>query len=749
VAQSGLGQDANLPQSAMVLVGTKVHAPPVRKGMVKRERLLEQLGAHAGPVLVAAPPGSGKTTLLSRWSQVDDRAFAWLTLEVDENDPFVFWRYVLEAIRTVEPFFGRALDGLLATPGTDILRIVVPRLLNELESLGTEITLVLDDYHVITNAECQASVQLFLQREPQNVRLVISTRTDPSLPLARLRASGELLQVRASDLALTLEESERLLNGELELGLSPAALSILHERTEGWPAGLYLAYLSLRDAPDREAFVSDFGGSMRLVVDYLTEVVLDTLDDSSRSFLLDTSILERMSGDLCDFVTGRYASAARLADLERANLFLVPLGDGHEWYRYHHLFGDLLRDELRRRSREREAALHARASEWLAGFGDLRHAIRHAIAAGELEAAVTLVSERYLQAMEWDGSVTVGGWIDEFPPQVVAADARLSIVHAWLMTLQNRRDDAELALEHALASGYQGAMPDGAGSVDASAALLRAGVPWGDVGAMLVAARRGFELEGHRDSPWRVTTHVQLGWALFLNGESEEARPLLEHAARIAPRSAQWMNACGALCLLAWVEMDAGRIERAEHLALQGRDIAVSHGLSETPVAGWLQATHGAILAERGRCDEAAELLDEAIPSMRTAAQPVLLIQALLTSARVRAALGSRAEARTLLDEARVLVGEFDDPGVLADQVERVAGDLAPVRREIDFGGAMTDREVEVLRLLEKGLAKREVAATLYVSYNTIHSHTRSIYRKLGTSTRPDAIERARELGIL
>jgi LuxR family maltose regulon positive regulatory protein len=269
-----------------------------------------------------------------------------------------------------------------------------------------------------------------------------------------MRVRGDFLELRAADLAFTDEETTRFLNGQLGLGLSIDDLIVLQERTEGWPAGLYLAYLSIRDTPDRAGFVRDFGGSNRHVVDYLTDVVVSGLDDPTRDFVLATSILERMCGPLCDAVAGRTGSDGLLVDLEHANLFLVPLDGRREWYRYHRLFADLLQDELRRRQPERLPGLHRRASEWLAASGDPGAAFTHAIAAGELEAATRLVAENYLLTLEWGGVETVAGWLEAFPRSVVVSDARLSIVEAWVMSFLTRRDEAEVALRNALLAGY-------------------------------------------------------------------------------------------------------------------------------------------------------------------------------------------------------------------------------------------------------------------------------------------------------
>jgi LuxR family maltose regulon positive regulatory protein len=391
--------------------------------------------------------------------------------------------------------------------------------------------------------------------------------------------------------------------------------------------------------------------------------------------------------------------------------------------------------------------LHARAAAWFRDGGDTGRLIVHALAAGEREMAIRAVAENSLRTLEWGGLATIEGWLSAFPRPVVAADARLSVVEAWVMSFQGRYLEADLALENAARADHRGALPDGAGSVVASAALVRASAPRGNIADMLQAARTAFDLEGDTDSLWRVTTHVQLGWALTLSGAFADAELLLERAAAQAPMSEQWMDALGARCLLAWTNLYQGRLEDADRWANDAIGVVETRGFAGAAAGHWAYATLGAVRAAQGRIEEANELLGRSIDGMREATPPILLVNALLAFAPVARARSGSAEGLAALQEARAIVEGCEDAGILGRELEQVAKMLVPAPR-VRRGSSLTDRERDVLRLLEKGMSKREVARTLYVSYNTVHSHTKSIYRKLGAFNRAEAIERAREWGI-
>jgi ATP/maltotriose-dependent transcriptional regulator MalT len=718
--------------------------------LVPRPRLAEAAATSRAPVvLVVAPPGFGKTILLAQWEEFDGRPFAWVSLDRRDNDPLVLWNYLVAAIRRIEPGFGSAVEPALRSAGGMMLDAIIPRILNELESIDHEIVLVLDDYHWVTSQACHESIAFLAEWKPANTQLVVSSRSDPPLPFGRLRASGGLFELRATELGFTEAETAELFEEALGLELAPDSIATVQRRTEGWPAGLYLALLSVRRASDPEAALVDFSGSSRHVVEYLTEVVLESETDEHRSFLLETSILERMCASLCESVTGRGDSARLLAEIERANLFLVPLDERREWFRYHHLFAELLRDELRRRDTHTEPELHRRACEWFASAGYVDEAIEHAIRGGDLDMAATLIATRWPAYIIAGRLATLTGWLEAFPPDFVRADARLCIVEAWTLTFVGSAEESRQALAAAREAGYEGELPDGSGTVEESITLVRATFPWSDVGAMLAAARAAYETESTRQSGWQPLAALNLGWALVLAGETDEAVPPLERAVALAPRDEQWMVAADARCLLAETSLAAGDLEQAERWIGEAFEWANTHGFADLPHVGYYLVILGALHARRGELELADHALGLGLEQIRGHPDPLLIAKALLERALVRRALGVRTEAREMLAEARARIEECPDPGVLSQRVDEVARKLTPAQARASPDSVLTERELEVLRLLADGLTKREIAATLFLSYSTIHSHTKAIYRKLRGSSRDEVLERAREQGLI
>ena len=415
-----------------VLLATKLHMPAPRPGLVPRPRLGSQLdaGLGRGLVLVCAPAGYGKTVLLADWARCGQRPVAWLSLDAGDNDPARFWRHTVAALDRVCPGIGERVGPLLGPPAPLSFEGPVTALVNDLAAGpgDGEVLLVLDDYHLIDSQPVHASVGFLLEHRPPGLRLVVASRSDPPLALARLRARGELAEVRAADLRFTAGEAAAMLRDAASADLPDAAVTALAARTEGWAAGLQLAGLSLRGQEDVAGFVAAFTGSNRYVLDFLAEEVLERQPGQVRAFLLETSVLERLSGELCDALTGRDGSQELLERVERAGLFLVPLDEVRGWWRYHHLFADLLRARLEAEQPGRVAQLHRNAGAWCEDHGLADDAIWHAVAAGEVTWAARLIEQYFDEVLQPvrrggdDPAVAVGapGRPDPVPPQAAA-----------------------------------------------------------------------------------------------------------------------------------------------------------------------------------------------------------------------------------------------------------------------------------------------------------------------------------------
>ena len=737
-------QGAGLP----ILVGTKLHPPSVRELTIPRERLLERLrsGSDRRLSLVACPAGFGKTTLLAAWREAEAarKPVAWLTLDEGDNDPVVLWSHAIEALRRASPAVPRsaAADTVVAP----VVDVVLPRLVNELDGQG-EITLILDDFHRLSSVPARASVRWFLDHAPPGFQLVLASRTEPILPVGALRAHGELLELRADDLRFTSGEADALLNGRLGLGLTPEDVEGLVRKTEGWPAGLYLAALSLQHAADRHALVRRFGGSNRHVVDFLVTEVLEAHDPPAQALMLRTSVLERLSGPLCDAVLEQEGSAAMLDALSRSNLFLVPLDDEGGWYRFHHVFAQLLRVELERREPELAPALHRRAYAWHRDHGTTDEAIQHAIAAGAYAEAAELIQGPWISYANTCRYDTVLAWLRRLPDEILSGDVHLLLIQAWVLSLSAQREEAARAIAAVERLGHLGArpLPDGFSSGEASLTMLRACFPWGDTGAQLDNGRRAAELEGP-GSPWRPLACWAVGTGLYFRGEPDEADRWFAESAALAPASAQWLAGEASLAYRSWIAGERGRLEEQRVLAETAAGFVREHGTGK--VIGVAPLALGLSLAARGRPEEALPLIDRGVALSRTFGQPIQLANALLGQASALRALGEHQRAADAVAEARSILESCPDPGILAG---RLAALDRPLRiRPVRSGDQeLTQQELRVLKLLHGDLSQRDIGRELYVAHSTVHSHVRAIYRKLAVSSRAGALQRGRQLGLL
>jgi LuxR family transcriptional regulator, maltose regulon positive regulatory protein len=725
---------------APILLVTKLHPPGVPVQTVARERLFAALGDGRGRrlTLVACPAGFGKSTLLAAWraNESERRPVAWVSLDDGDNDAVVLWSHVIAAL---------GLEDLVPlVAAAPLLEVVLPRLINALAE-GSEVALVLDDFHRLTARSTRESVAWFVDRLPPTVQLVLSTRTDPALPLAALRARGQLLELRADDLRFTTAETSEFLNERLGLDLRPVDVDLLAARTEGWPAGVYLAALSLAGAPDRQALVRAFDGTSAHVVDFLAGEVLAAHPPELQRFMLHTSVLERLCAPLCSAVLG--GSTDALDSLARSNLFLLPLDDRGRWFRFHHLFAQILRVELERREPELVPELHRRAFEWHRSYGTADEAIHHAVSAGAFPEAGALITETWVHYANAGRTASVQGWLRRFPDEVVDADARLVLVNAWVAALRGREDAMRgaVARAHELGGLDDGPLPDGFVSLESSLSVLTATFGWGDAGAILEHGMRSDELEGP-DSPWRPVITWAIGWAHLCHDDLDEAERWLGETARLAPRTDQWIVGVAAIADLSLIASRRGDHEEGKRLALEAVELARTCGLLDAIEEGEVHTAHGVALAADGRWEEAFAELERGVFLRRLWGQPLDLADSLIELAAHLATAGRRERATEVFDEAEELLAGCRDPAALPIRLaaaRRAAGVTRPPVEDL------TEREVSVLRLLRSGLTEREIGGELYLSFNTVHSHVKAVYRKLGVSSRAQAVERAHERRLL
>lgn len=507
------------------LLLTKLSVPSARPSLVTRLRLSERLEEELGGklTLISAPAGFGKTTLLSMWLAVSSRSSrsaVWLSLDPADNDPTRFWRYFIAAADRLCPGAGDTALVLLQSPQAPPIEAILTTLLNELTELPADSVLVLDDYHLIESRTIHEALAFLIEHLPPQVHLVISTRADPPLPLSRLRARGEMAELRASDLRFTMEETATFLEETVGSRLSAEDVAELGERTEGWVAGLQLAALALRDRSDISSFIAAFTGSNRYVVDYLAEEVLARQPEALRTFLLQTSILNRMSGSLCDAVTSRDDGQEALEYLEHANLFVIPLDEDRRWYRYHHLFTDVLRQRLRETDTNLLPELHRRASVWFERQGLATEAVHHALEAYDIERAADLIEDIGLSVMLPGQVHTLLGWLDTLSDAVVRSRPALCVVHAAALMFAGQPEAAEARLDDAERDVQPGTPADQALIILGQAAVVRGNLARisGDLARCVAFSRRALDLLPERHFTWTVSK-LNATYAYQVSGE--------------------------------------------------------------------------------------------------------------------------------------------------------------------------------------------------------------------------------------
>lgn len=747
-----LGAAVNALQPIDRFFETKLRPPPRRDNWVHRCRLMDAmaLAARRPVTLVAAPAGYGKTTVVAQWLYGEDRqSAAWVSLDRGDNDSDHLWTHVAAALEragcplpVLEPARG---GGIPAEPSTALLLAI----LNALAVTLDDMVLVLDDFQFIQSPARHAEVEFFIENLPPQAHLVIVTRSDPGLRLGRLRVSNALAELRADDLAFTPQEAHELLAHE-GVDLSEGALSHLMERTEGWPAALYLAALTLAGQSDPDDFVHRFSGDNRFIGDYLAEEVLSRHSDPVRNFLLRVSLLDRFSAPLCDHVAGMTQSATILRDLERDNLFLVPLDGDRQWFRFHHLFAAVARTELELTDPAQVPILHARAAEWFSSQGHVAEAIEHYLLADRGDDAARLVQAHWLHFADTGRLPTVLAWlkalgtVDNCPAALVTA--------AWIAA--STGDETALvghldALD-ALGALPDGPLPDGCRSVESARSLIEG--LFGHLGPlrMLSSAQRATELETDPQSPFYAMAHLALGHAWYVLGEPDKASASLSIAS--TNDRAPVLVRVLALSFRSLLESERGDTVRARECAESAMEVVDARGMRASPQSSPAFTALAQAQAAAGKADDAMMTLEVGLARRHQGnAQSVWgAIHNLMVGARVAAQLGHSRMARELLAELDMRMDRFCDGMEMMlsrrDALQRMV--TAATGPDV-LDDRLTERELALLRRLQGDLSLQEISAELYLSHNTVKTHARSVYRKLGAHSRAEAVIIARQRSLI
>jgi LuxR family maltose regulon positive regulatory protein len=678
------------------LLETKLRPPALPANRVKRTRLVRLLdeGLMLGRQvsLISAPAGFGKSVLVSEWAGGLDRPIAWISLDGDDDDPARFFRYLVAALQRIEPGFGREVETSWQSgeqPGPGGLSAAIA---NGILRIAKKVVLVLDDFQVVQDRKILDTLARLIEHPPANLHIAMVTREDPQIPLARLRANNRLTEVRAADLQFSAPEIDQFLNGAMGLALSESDVALLEARTEGWAAGLQLSGLALRSSLDSTRSIANLSGTQRFILGYLTEEVLDRLEPDLRQFLVETSILDRLSGELCDAVTGRSDSQTILAQLYSANLFLIPLDDEQHWYRYHHLFADLLRSQLSRIPKTRVAELRAGACRWYEQAGMTAEAIRQALAAEDYPRAAQLLEDNALGMLVQGYAKTVEGWVEAIPQAWRSHSPRAILALAWIHLLRGNYDRVAVYLERAetaiaAAEAETGSQANLRGlhaellGIQANLNNVR-----GDARASIESADQALALAGSGNAFVQSLAYLGLGGAYRLQGDYPRLAEAYQQAIRtsqVAENRLAEMMAVTALTLMA---IQHGQLHFAGKVTRQALERVERAGATPPPISGIAFAALALVEYEWDRLEQARSTLERGMGLVTLAGHNAGMVYARVLTARIALAEGDLARAAALANEAAGLatagVPAWLVPEVPAQQVRILLGESNPAAAE-------------------------------------------------------------------
>ncbi|MBO9598344.1 MAG: tetratricopeptide repeat protein [Cohnella sp.] len=740
----------------MPLMASKYRIPPLRPNVVLRQRLFVQLdkGMQGRLTLVSAPAGFGKTTLVSEWTAGCGHPVAWLSLDEGDNDAGRYLMYLVAALRTIAANIGAGVLGALQSVQSPPIEPTMTALINEMSAVPHPFVIVLDDYHVIRNPSVNHALNLLVEHLPQHAHLVIATREDPPLPLAKLRARGQLTELRGTSLRFNLAEASEFLNESMALSLASEQVAQLETGTEGWIAGLQLAAISLRGQPDVADFIQSFTGRHRFVLDYLFEEVVQRQPENVQRFLMRTSILERMCGPLCEAVVQSVDGQGMLDDLERSNLFIVPLDEERRWYRYHHLFADSLRLRWRMamngvEEESGEAELHVRASEWYENHGMLLEGFRHAAAAQDVERAARLIEGNGMPLLFRGAAIPILNWLESLPPATLNAKPSLWVTYASALLFASRLSDIEPKLQAAEAALPYTELDECTRDLLGHIASIRATMAVSQHHAEEIITQSRYALDQLRldNLPVRAAATATLAYAYLLQGD-------LATAERLYTDALSSSQAIGHHIVILMSMLGLGSVQEANRqpqLAKETyqRTLQLA-GESPHPIVCEAYMGLARIGLDTNDLDNALAYARQGTRLARFLENTDRFVVCRLLLVRLMLAKGDRNEALALFEEAeqesRQRQFEYLSPQFAA---LRLLFKALPAPRNQALIEPLSARELEVLRLIAQGCSNQEISDRLFLALSSVKGHIQHIFAKLQSRRRTEAVARALELGLI
>jgi len=738
------------------LITTKLYIPKPRQGLVSRPALLKRLSEGLGGrlTLISASSGYGKTTLMAEWiaTQGNNYPVAWISLDEGDNDPVRFLSYLIAALQNVQDGLGQDSRAMMQGAQNPLDTAILSLLVNELSAVPNDFVIVLEDYHVLNTQEIHQMMIFLIEHLPTKMHLVILTRADPHFPLARLRGRGDLTEIRVKDLRFSREDATVFLHEMTGLNLSEENVRILMDRTEGWITGLQLAALSMHGRENFSSLITTFGSGHDYIVDYLIEEVLERQPDNLKMFLLQTSILSRLNGDLCDALTGQHDGEATLEHLEKANLFVSSLGGEYRWYRYHHLFADVMTNRLKRFYPEQIPELNLQAAKWFQQNNLFTESIEHALAANNYQFAAELVENQALALLKEGNLATLLGWLNKFPPEIISERPLLGIASAWVYLLIGKLENIEEYLPTAEKNLDNLDNPDGQrGQIAAIRAYASARL--GFLDQAIDQAQAAFELLPRDDFTVRCVVTFVLSGIYYLRQDLPHALTTMEEASRLGEKAGNIHVAVAALSSMGDILQQQGKLVESEKVYY--RALQLGTGSSGQPLPITASAYSGLADLRLIQKDFVSARrfvltgLDLGKKWINTDSQ----ISCYLTLAKIEHFEGNLDEARAALERAKHLAASYQIPLDMEEKINACETAIfATLSGGVDQGMLIVPlsvRELEILQLFDDGLSNQEIADKLIISLGTVKAHSSNIYRKLDVGNRLQAVKVAREMKLV